>query len=586
MFYKMTAYCLAAMLWVTDGFAGQLTASVEPQRIQFGDTVRLEVSYEGQDSGLIQPKFDVLNEDFAIYSTSTSMQSQYVNGVGQQKRIWNLTLMPQKEGKLTIPEITAGNYKTVPLNIEVLPSGSSTVKTANTSATAGQNAAASADTADFWIELSVDTKEPYVQQEINGTLVIYDNKNIQFTDDPVFENAEDWEIKQIGDPVITNKNGQRVIKIKYAFFPQKSGRLPLPRILVKGYYIERKPSEVTHSVNGFLRFFDINFDVADLTGQQKPVMLKTKSANIEVKPVPSDYGNDWWLPSTNVMLKARWTDERPVFKVGEAVTREITLIAAGVAENQLPVLDFAPSEAWKQYPENPVFNSMVENGELVSVATTRVVYIPQRGGAQIIPEIRLRWYNVKTHHIEKAVIPAEEMYVGGVVNALPSQPDLQPSVTAEPSADTAKVPEKTAEDKPTHRDILLIAAIVLCAFLCGVVCNYLLLRRRIADPDGKTGNDTVQDIEKSLRLGDYRALRDSLLRWGEKVYTDTYINNLNDLSAQVKAPEFAEQMRILNGNLYAGNTEKLDAEIILKCVKNRQKNKLNPKQPPLPDLYK
>jgi len=592
MWNKIKIYAVAALLWSTECWAGQLSARVEPQKIQYGETVQFEVSYEGDNSGLLQPHFEVLNDDFAVYSTSTSMQTQYNNGIAQQKRVWSLTLMPQKEGKVTIPAIKAGNYQTVPLNIEVLPSGSSSVQSGTAQSSAG--AAAAANNADFWMDMTIDEKNPYVQQEINGTLVIYDNKNIQFTQDPIFENADDWEIRQLDEPVITDKNGQRIIKIKYAFFPQKSGNLTLPSVAVRGYYIERKPGDISRSVNGLLQLFEINFDVTDLVAQQKPVVLKTKPIAITVKPIPTDYGHDWWLPSTGVSLRSRWADKRPVFKVGEAVTREIMLSAAGVAENRLPVLELAENDAWKQYPENPVTDSSAKNGEVVSTAVTRVVYIPQRGGEQVLPEIRIRWYNVKTHHIENAIIPAEKMSVGGAVGK---------TQTTAPTATMADTPEalveavknrleNKSENKPTNqteqrqRDILLIAAIIIGAFLCGGICNYLFLRRKITDTKTDCSGDLVNDIEKNLRRSDYRALRDSLLRWGEQVYSDVYINNLNDLSAQIKAPEFTEQMQLLNQNLYAGGTEKLNDKIIMNYIKNRQKVKSNPKKPPLPDLYK
>lgn len=589
-FGKITICCLTALLWAVQSWAGQLSAEVKPQRIQYGDTVTLEVSYEGTDAGLLQPQFDVLKDDFAVYSTSTSMQSQYVNGVGQQRRVWTLSLMPQREGKLVIPAIKAGSYQTVPLNIEVLPSGSSNVQSAPaSSASAANNTTAAANNADFWIEMTVDEKAPYVQQQIIGTLVIYDSKDIQFTEDPTFESSDEWEIRQLGEPLITNKNGQRIIKLKYAFFPQKSGKLTLPSVTVRGYYVERKQGDnLSRSVNGLLQLFDINFDVTDLMGIQKPVMLKTKPITVEVKSIPADYGNDWWLPSTAVSLQARWADERPVFKVGEAVTREITLTAAGVAENQLPTLELDADAAWKQYPENPLQASEIRNGNLYAKAVTRVVYIPQKGGEQTLPEIKLRWYNVKTHHIEKAVIPAEKMYVGGAAGAVQTPVATSAgAIDAEVAALQNKL-ENPAE-KPAPRqntDIWLIAAVVMGAFLCGVVCNYLFLRRKITHPEEHLAGDAVGDIAKNLRRADYRALRDSLLRWGEQVYNDAYINNLNDLSAQIKAPEFEQQMQLLNQNLYAGGTAKLDDKIILKYVKNRQKAKSEAKQPPLPDLYK
>lgn len=581
MFSKIKFYCLMALLWTAESFAGQLSAGVEPQQVQYGETVRLEVSYEGQDAGMIEPDFGVLTDDFAVYSTSTSMQSSFINGVGQQKRIWVLTLMPQKEGKSVIPPIKAGNYQTTPLNIEVLPAGKITPAKSTTQKTQPEA------TTDFWMELSADNLQPYVQQEMNVTLVIYDGKNIQFTEDPYFENAEDWEIQQMGEPIVTAKYGQRIIKIKYALFPQKTGNMNLPTVSLKGYYIERSATDTARSVNGFLRFFDINFDVTDLMGQQKPVMLKTKPVAVEVKPIPGAYGNDWWLPASSVSLQARWSDERPVFKVGEAVTREITLSAAGLSKEQLPVLDIADNDNWKQYPENPILSSDISNSEVHSKSVTRIVYIPQRGGEQIIPEIRVKWYNVKTNHIEKAVIPAEKMYVGGVMPEERVQPVAAGTENAAPERLPANITADNSENnKEQNRNMWLLLALIIGAFGGGAVCNYLLLRRRILNSEEQASGDALKHIAKSLQHEDYRGLRDGLLRWGEKNFGDTAINNLNDLCEQIKIEEFTEQMRLLNHNLYAGGRETLNAALIIKCIKNAQKAKSHTRKPPLPDLYK
>ncbi len=594
MWRKIGIYLSAALLWATESLAGQLSARVEPQQVRFGETVQLEVSFEGADSGVLQPQFGVLKDDFAIYSTTNSMQTQYVNGVGQQRRTWLLTLMPQKEGKLVIPAITAGNYQTVPLNIEVLPNGAPAARQTGSLNTAdSDNITPAAAESDFWMEMAAETEKVYVQQQLNATLVIYDGRNIQFTEDPVFENADDWRIRQMGEPQMTEKNGQRIIKLRYAMFPQKSGNLYLPTVRVSGFYVERSQNNVSRSVNGFLRFFEIDLDAMNITGQQKPVLLKTKPQKIEVKSIPADYGNAWWLPATSVSLKSKWIDERPVFKAGEAVTREIVLTAAGVEDTQLPELEFADSPEWKQYPENPILTSVVNGKQLVATAVTRVVYIPQRGGEQTLPEISLRWYNVKTNHIEKAVIPAEKMFVGGTVNQPQPVPPAQTQANTPRAADNTEAETVTAAQNTSlpdkirkNRDIMVVLLIVLGAFLCGILFNYLFLRRHVTAGEDMSADAAIKDIEKSLKHADYRALRNDLLRWGEVSFADDYISNLNDLSAKIGAAEFTEQMQKLNMNLYAGGTEPIDGKIILQYVKKSQKRNAGAKQSPLPDLYK
>ena len=118
-----------------------------------------------------------------------------------------------------------------------------------------------------------------------------------------------------------------------------------------------------------------------------------------------------WLPSEAVGTAVRWADERPQFKVGETFAREITLIAEGVADTQMPELELPESSQIKQYPEKPVITSRVSDDKVTSQLTMRVVYIPQEAGKIEIPEVKIPWFNVDTKSIETAVIPADTILV-------------------------------------------------------------------------------------------------------------------------------------------------------------------------------
>lgn len=591
------------ILWVVCGLsgaanAGQLSANVNPQRVAYGESVRFELSYDGDDAGTMQPDLAVLNKDFSIYSTSSSMQSSFVNGVGQQKRVWTLLLMPKYEGKLQIPAITAGAYKTVPLEVEVLPAGSAVPNTnpqgnnvaANNTATSATNASNSQNATQgadgtFWAELTVDNKNPFINQEITATLVIYDQKGVELQM-PTFEDTQDWLIETIGNPEITEKNGQRIIKINYSLVPQKSGVIFVPSVRVEGTYLEASSTPVTNSIGGLMKMFEINFDVQNLFGTQKPIMLRTSPVSVNVKPIPEDYGAHWWLPAEALVMDAKWSDAKPVFKVGEAVTREITVIASGVAAEDLPELSFADNPAWKQYPEKPQKNSVMHNGRRIAQAVTHVVYIPQKSGEQEVPEVKLRWYNVRTNHIETAVIPAEKMYVAGDGSKEEKQ---QPVAAGEQKYEPQTFPGydnavNKAIDELMHK--VGIAAGIVLAFIAGLVISFLFLRRRSHTAKEQSASDCVKQIEHALKACDYRLLRDNLLLWGEQVFAGENITNLNDLSHLIGDEKFNAEMLKLSSILYAGKSETIDDKVILESIKHGYKKTKQHREKPLPDLYK
>ncbi|MBR1825235.1 MAG: BatD family protein [Alphaproteobacteria bacterium] len=589
------------MIYCAMANAGQLSATAEPKQVRYGDFVRLDISYEGDDAGTIQPDFGALQTDFSIYSTSRSLQSSYTNGIGRQKHSWILLLKPKKEGNLQIPAIQVGKEQTSPLEVKVYAAGQQPIsQPQNNIAPNGydtaqtQNHSQTKQNGNFWAELSVSNKNPYIQQAVNATLYVYDNKGLDFQQEPVFDDTDNWIIQSTGNPIVSTNHGQRVIAFGYVMIPQKSGKIAVPHAQIKGSYIDSTKTPVTNSIDGLFKMFEVNFDLNNLFAAPTPVLLETKPVDVNVRPVPEDYGNAWWLPATALRLNAQWADKQPVFKVGEAVTREISLIAAGVGENRIPELKLKNNSIWKQYPEKPQVSTTLHNNELITQAVTRVVYIPQKGGEQKIPEIKLRWYNTKTNHIETAVIPAETIWVAGEVeSALVSE---QKQLTTSPVSNTNLQKYKQQSfpeyDKAVNKSVnnlmqkIKTGALIVMAFIAGLLISFLIFRRYTPKEKNNIQNDSLKQIEHSLEIKDYRGLRDALLLWCEQNFPTEEIKNLDDLSAFIDSDEFRQQMQILNDNLYAGGHNELAAKIICESLKKKRiKAKKKIKQP-LPDLYK
>ena len=82
-------------------------------------------------------------------------------------------------------------------------------------------------------------------------------------------------------------------------------------------------------------------------------------------------------------------------------------------------------------------------------------------------------------------------------------------------------------------------------------------------------------------------MRDNLILWGNTVFKDVNISNLQDLAKAVKQDNFENQLQNLNKILYGGENVSLDAAIILQAIKNSSghKNK-NEAEELLPKLYK
>jgi hypothetical protein len=575
--YKKLCFILSVLIFsATQVAADTLQATVSNTQAVVGEVFDLEISYDGTGGGSAEPDLSALRQDFTIYSTSNSMQTSYINGKMSQQRSWTIGLMPKNEGQVQIPALKVGNLQTNPIKMEILPQGSSV-----SNAVSAKQVRQADDTAAnrYKAEFTPANNNPYVQQQVNAELTIYDNVGLQFTSEPVFTDSEDWIIRQIGNPAVENTNdGGRKITFRYALFAQKSGELIIPSVQADAFYISFDKPRTTQNNRGFFGFFDMDIDSA--FGTRKPVKIMTKPQPITVKSIPADYGTERWLPAENLTMAARFVDKNAEFKVGETIAREVIVIAKGMLETQMPELELTAPQNFKQYPERPQYSTEISGNDIVTRAITRIVYIPQKNGQNILPEIKLVWFNLQTGKKETAVIPATSITVSGDSDIEPEKTTVETPLRQEANNTVAKDEAKNA---PNIYVLLFVA--VFSAFLTGALFSFALFRRTKHKNTEKTVNLT--EIQKNLTAHDYRGLRDNLLKWGQHNFPLCQPNNLIDLAQLINREDFRQQMEILNGILYADSHKTLDADIIIFGLKSCKKKLLRKTaSEPLPRLYK
>ncbi len=560
--------------------AQTLQATVNRTEIPQGETFVLTLETDDEKTSG-SPDLSVLDKDFTIYSVGNAFQSSYVNGVATHTRQWQVVLMPKNAGQIEIPEIKVGTLTSQPIQLNIVPAN-----------LAQQASASQSEGPKFAVDAKVDNTNPYVQQQINYTLSIYDSGGL-YGEQPLLndDGNSDWIIKSLGDPTINSKvvNGQRLreIQFHYALFPQKSGVLKTPDIEFRGYYLTRS----RRGADAFEELFNDSFfhiGLADsMFATRNPVVLKPESITVNVQPIPASNGGYWWLPASQVVLSSEWENKNPTFRVGEAVGRSIYLKASGVTENQLPDITFLPISGMKQYPEKPLSMSSQHNGEIVSAKKFGNVFIPEREGTMTIPAVTVDWYNIHTGQLEKATLPAQTIEVLPALNngtdpVEAEQPQTQPQVQPENIATQETAPVLKYK-KPLFPTWLWMFA----AFVLGVAMSYWLFGRQyhivVKDKDAYR-----KAAEKALQDGKLKSLRNNLLAWARQAYQNDKIRNLDDMASQSETLTFKKQLSKLSEALYAPQETTFDKEAFLKAFKDEQKRhkKTSSTESPLPRLYR
>ena len=570
-------------LGAINAIAQIVDAQVENTNVPMGEVFNLNISLEGNNING-QPDLSVLQKDFSVYNTSTSTQTSFINGISSQRKDWDIGLLPKKIGKLIIPSISVGPHKTNPIELTILPAGSVVPQNNNNNVKVSNDNDLATQTK-FSADFSIENENPYIQQGVKGILTIYDAVGLQLSSAPQFSGENEWIVKMLEQPKIKQLEGNaREIQVPYILFPQKSGKLNLPIVTINGVYTSyeksaRKPKIQPINRGNLFQMLDIDF--GNVFGVEKPFVITTKEKVVDVKPVPKEYGDNWWLPADEFMMISSW-DKNAVFKIGEPVVREITMIGKGVVDAQLPEIKGADLNDVKTYPENPVYSSDVVNGNVVSQSVNRVVYIPQNGGKIKLPEIKIQWYDINDNKIKIALIPAETINVKGEIK----KTEAQLEVDKKEKKSISKQEDIKVQHKQNNIQVMYIILSVISAFIFGIVLSYFIFRKK-NEKEKEDASISLFDISGTLKNRDYRSLRDYLIKWGNDIIKGQNINNLNDLSEHIKDAEFSDQMNKLNSILYAGLSDNLDAEIIVLKLKEYQKNaKKNIKKEPLPKLYK
>ena len=374
----------------------EVTATIDKNPVMLDESFTLTIT---ANSDVDRNAFDssILLKDFVVGQTSVSSQTRMVNFQSSQTTTWTVVLFPRAVGRFTIPAISIDGQSSQPFMLEVIP-----VATTN-----GQ------ETRDIFVSTELASDEVYVHQQVKYTVKLYLARDLErgSLQAPTMDNAD---IQQIGNDAeyseIINGKRYRIIERSFVITPQKSGDIEVNSPIFQG--------EVATNTRQSFGFFN----------RTQTVNRLGPTRTLRVLPIPSEVIGQF-LPSEFVELTEEWSDALTEWRVGEPVTRTITLTAVGVAESLLPDIEERYPPAIKTYPDQ-ANTASADNGEhMVSQRVESTALIPSQAGDYVLLPVEVEWFNVATQKTEVAVLPAR------TISVLPS-PNAQ-NTTVAPTDTTA-----------------------------------------------------------------------------------------------------------------------------------------------------
>ena len=539
--------------------AATITARTDRNPVQMNESIRL--IFEATGSVDDDPDFSPLEKDFDIINQSQSSNISIINGSINRQKTWTLIIMPRQPGVFTIPSIEFGKDSSPQLRL--------IVKAVSQGATT--------ENQPFFTELKLDTQQTYVQGQIIVTQRIYSSSNIaRYGFGEIKTSGPDKVIETIGDEKqYQTKLGNTpylVIERSYAMFPLASGTLEIEPAMVEA-------SVVTTSSN-YNDPFRRNTTIK---------RARSEGHSITVKDVPASFRGKTWLPAAEVQLVEQWSDEDKQFKVGEPITRTLSIFADGLMGAQLPKIPLTEVDGLKQYPDKPVLNDNKKTDGIIGGRQEKVAIIPTRAGSFTLPAIELPWWNTKTGKLEIARLPQKTITVAGAAST-PNKV-LPSSSTTPSSTETSDLRLPTSDSKDSSGWMwfsLLLASgwlftTVYFWLRLNTPKNSVTIKNRV---DAQSLSKAMKQLKSACQMNQPAACKDALLNWGRQLYADQTVTSLGQL-AKLTGEPLASMIQQLESSLYGRNTNAwnstglVDACQVLSDELNKQNSAVTGKLEPL-----
>ena len=498
--------------------AADINVSVDRNPVSLDES--FQITFTTTESPDDDPDFSPLEQDFSILNQSNSSNLSWINGKSSKIIQWTLNVMAKQAGNLVIPSVKFGHDVSPSTPIQV--NGNMPHKAVNTDE-------------DLFIEVEATPVNPTIQSQVFYTLRLYAKVDISQArlNEPELADAV---IERLGEDSSYNTqvNGVNytVTERKYAIFPQKSGQVTIkPLVLTAEVLTSNRPS-----FNGFFN-----------SQMTKTKRVESKAITLDVKPVPTSFTGKHWLSAQQLVLKQQWSGDTQQMKVGEPLTRTLTLEAKGTTVGQLPELNTTnTNDQLKAYPDQPVLQEQKKVDGLTAFREEKVALIPSKAGSYTLPAIEIPWFNTESQKMEMARIPETTLTAAAVAGT--PQAVIAPQVLP---VTPQKIETGSVIKSPQQMNIWLWVSVFLA--VGWLITTIIFFTKRTVTKPVIESNDAeislkvcTSNLKKACAKNDAGAAKDALLEWGRKKFN---VSNLGAIAVFCDA-RLRDEILHLNQALY------------------------------------
>ena len=520
------------ILWLCvlgSSFCIAQTAYLSPDEISEGDTTKLVIEIEDSTPSLHDLDVSVLENDFEILGTSSSVQMVQIQNKVTNLTRWEIELFPLKTGNLDIPPLSINGVSTKKMVLKV--------KKPDTSG----NAIAGKD---VFIEVSAEPENPYVGQQTNIIVKLYHRVRIVngTLSEPEAGNAD---VYRIGNDIsyAQTVDGVRynVLERTFALFTNAAGETTIPPVSFRGQ-IEAESDDVSSSLGTFMR-------------QVKQIKRSGNDLTLAVQDIPSTFSGKFWLPANDLRISQSWTEQTADLKVGDSLNRTIKLIADGLPAEALPNNLYTDASGLLNiYPDKASRTNQDIGKKLVGKIEQKFAVILSKTGYITIPELRLKWWDLDEQVEKEAVLPERILIVTGdsAVDNLSSDSNQTDTARSQQVLQTENIhATKTLSGRVNYWQ--WIAALLLLMWLATL---FLWFKSRVtqpqvqqSEPAQKKFNQT--SLKQACQSNDPVSARNQLIAWAKHNWPAHTITGLYQIKRKANSGQFVDELTRLDEVLFS-----------------------------------
>jgi hypothetical protein len=185
--------------------------------------------------------------------------------------------------------------------------------------------------------------------------------------------------------------------------------------------------------------------------------------------VPPDAENAKYFLTAEGFQISQSVDGKPEeMEVGGSITRTIEMTARETLGISIPPIISEAPEGIRVYPGAPKIKETAERGTVQAIRTETAVYVAEKEGQYLIPEIDVLWWNPKNGMMNRAVLPSIALQV----RADSGSPSEQFA--------SSRTDEMHLKENGDSWEKIVGKALTLAAFFLAGLIVFLIVRRFLA----------------------------------------------------------------------------------------------------------